>query len=192
MGRTLNPARFFSFPAAGAGEGEAAPGQQQACTIVEEMARLEAAAGGVRLAAAAAAVEALLRRLAAESGSCGAATTRSMAAALCALRPMLGMARGALQRVGLAYLPLARATAKLGYVAASLLAGVVQEGFCTAEESKGALGSARPQNPPINRTSSHTCRARRVLCSRRRSLSGVCLAACHAQHARRAPRGAVQ
>ena len=54
------------------------------------------------------------------------------------MAPLLALAAAALQRTGLAALALAKASAKLGYVAAALLAGVVAEGFCTAgEEAPG-------------------------------------------------------
>ena len=60
------------------------------------------------------------------------------AAQAAGVAPLLALAAAALQRTGLAALALAKASAKLGYVAAALLAGVVAEGFCTAgEEAPG-------------------------------------------------------
>ena len=53
---------------------------------------------------------------------------------LASAAPLLELAAAALQRVALQLLPLHRATAKLGFVATALLAGVVQEGFCTPPE----------------------------------------------------------
>ncbi len=55
------------------------------------------------------------------------------------------LAAAAVQRAGLAGLALAKSSAKLGYVAAALLAGVVEQGFCTAaaeEAGGGADGGA--------------------------------------------------
>ncbi|EIE25917.1 hypothetical protein COCSUDRAFT_12734, partial [Coccomyxa subellipsoidea C-169] len=57
-----------------------------------------------------------------------------------ALAPLLGMAAGALQAVAARYLALHKALAKLGYVAASLFVGLMQEGFCTAEASEEEAG----------------------------------------------------
>jgi hypothetical protein len=56
-----------------------------------------------------------------------------LAAALCLLGPMLRMLRGALCQLSLQYLAAHKATAKLAYVASSLFAGLVQEGFCMPE-----------------------------------------------------------
>ena len=57
------------------------------------------------------------------------------ALALATVAPLLELAAAGLQRVVLRLLALHRATAKLGYIATSLLAGVVQEGFCTPPEA---------------------------------------------------------
>lgn len=51
------------------------------------------------------------------------------------MAPLLRVAAGALQRLGAQALPLHRATAKLSYVAGSLFVGLLEEGFCTAEDS---------------------------------------------------------
>ena len=51
------------------------------------------------------------------------------------IAPMLRIVAGALQRLGAQYLPLHKATAKLGYVASNLFVGLLEEGFCTAEDS---------------------------------------------------------
>ena len=64
----------------------------------------------------------------------GGALAHAQAAQAAGLAPLLALAAAALQRTGLAALALAKASAKLGYVAAALLAGVVAEGFCTAAE----------------------------------------------------------
>ena len=49
------------------------------------------------------------------------------------LAPLLSEMALAHRRLALQYLGLHKATAKLGYVATSLLAGVVAAGFCTAD-----------------------------------------------------------
>ena len=76
--------------------------------------------------------------------------------------PLLRVVAGALQRLGAQALPLHRATAKLSYVASSLFVGLLEEGFCTAEDSpeegvggeggtfKEAEGTvSAPQNPRL-------------------------------------------
>lgn len=62
-----------------------------------------------------------------------AAAVKQAGAAAAAVAPLLALAGGALQHLALQALLLHRATAKLGYVAAALLAGVVKEGFCTPD-----------------------------------------------------------
>ena len=76
----------------------------------------------------------------AESRSAGAALAAEARRALCTLGPLLDIASSALQAQIVAYLGLQRATAKLGYVATALFAGLVQEGFCTFEESEEPAG----------------------------------------------------
>lgn len=81
----------------------------------------------------AARVEEVCSHLAAALGALAAAppaASSRLAAALAALAPMLRMLRGVLCQLGLQYLAAHKASAKLGYVAASLFAGLVQEGFC--------------------------------------------------------------
>ncbi len=51
------------------------------------------------------------------------------------IAPMLRIAAGALQCLGAQYMLLHKATAKLGYVASSLFVGLLEEGFCTVEDS---------------------------------------------------------
>lgn len=51
------------------------------------------------------------------------------------MAPLLRMAAGALQQLGAQLMPLHKATAKLSYVTSSLFVGLLEEGFCTAEES---------------------------------------------------------
>ena len=49
---------------------------------------------------------------------------------------LLVIARAALQSAVIQSLHAHKATAKLGYIATSIFAGVMQEGFCTAEETE--------------------------------------------------------
>ena len=66
-----------------------------------------------------------------------------MARAAARVAPLLVLAAGALQRLAAAQLlPLHKATAKLGYVAGSIFVGLLEEGFCTAEEEGDAEGGA--------------------------------------------------
>jgi hypothetical protein len=59
-----------------------------------------------------------------------------MAAQAASAACLLTMAVGALQHVAARYLALHKATAKLSYVSSSLFIGLLEEGFCTAEESQ--------------------------------------------------------
>lgn len=72
------------------------------------------------------------------------------AAALAAAAPLVELAAAGLQRVGLQLLPLHRATAKLGHIVTSLLAGLVQEGFCTPPDAAdGAHSTAELHYGPV-------------------------------------------
>ena len=51
------------------------------------------------------------------------------------MAPLLRVAAGALQRLAVRFMPLHKATAKLSYVASSLFVGLLEEGFCTAEDN---------------------------------------------------------
>ena len=58
------------------------------------------------------------------------------------LQPLLAGVTGSFRQLSLQLLSLHKATAKLGYIVTSLLSGVMQEGFCTANESEeGAAGA---------------------------------------------------
>ena len=74
---------------------------------------------------------------AAAAGQAGPPLAARLASTLCLLGPMLSMLRGALCQLALQYLAAHKATAKLAYVAASLFAGLVQEGFCMPEAEAG-------------------------------------------------------
>ena len=56
------------------------------------------------------------------------------------LAPMLSGMAAAHHRLALQYLNLHKATAKLGYVTTSLLAGVIASGFCTADSREATEG----------------------------------------------------
>ena len=49
---------------------------------------------------------------------------------------LLAVAKAALQAAVIQTLHAHKATAKLGYIAISIFAGIMQEGFCTAEETE--------------------------------------------------------
>ena len=69
---------------------------------------------------------------------------------MAATAPLLELAAAALKHDALQLLTLHRATAKLGFIVTALLAGVVQEGFCTPPEAAdGALSrlACFQQNP---------------------------------------------
>ena len=66
------------------------------------------------------------------------AAQQQLAAAAAGLAPLLGLLLAALRQLGLQYLALHKAAAKLCYICASLFAGLVQEGFCMPEGTEGA------------------------------------------------------
>ena len=77
------------------------------------------------------------------------------------MAPLLRVAAGALQHLAVQFMPLHKATAKLSYVAGSLFVGLLEEGFCTAEDSteeavsgeggtfKEAEGTVSPTLPSV-------------------------------------------
>lgn len=65
-----------------------------------------------------------------------------MASLLASVAPLLEMSSLAHQELTLRYLTLHKATAKLSYIASSLLGGVIQEGFCTVREGEEAEGAS--------------------------------------------------
>ncbi|GAB4814208.1 hypothetical protein N2152v2_001254 [Parachlorella kessleri] len=71
------------------------------------------------------------------AAAAGSPLAAKLASTLCLLGPMLSMLQGSLCQLGLQYLAAHKATAKLAYVAASLFAGLVQEGFCMPEAEAG-------------------------------------------------------
>ncbi|KAK9820997.1 hypothetical protein WJX81_006213, partial [Elliptochloris bilobata] len=128
-----------ALPQAPAGTQDREDGTGDGVTVGQQLALLEARGGGARLDAVCAASERMLALLA-DAGSSGGALARVQAAQAASLAPLLALTAAALQRTGVAALALAKSSAKLGYVAAALLAGVVSEGFCTAAEE--AAGGA--------------------------------------------------
>ena len=83
------------------------------------------------------------------------------------MAPLLRVAAGALQNLAAQYLPLHKATSKLSYVASSLFVGLLEEGFCTAEDSPeeavggegGTVKEAEGTVSPISPLDSvHACR----------------------------------
>ena len=73
----------------------------------------------------------IVRRCSSQAERSAGAAARQAAG----VAPPLRVVAGALQRLGAALLPLHKATAKLSYVAGSLFVGLLEEGFCTAEDS---------------------------------------------------------
>ena len=66
----------------------------------------------------------------------GAEAIQAMLGMLSMLQPLVSGVAATFQQLGLQYLFLHKAVAKLGYIVTSLLSGVMQEGFCTATESE--------------------------------------------------------
>ncbi|KAL0028971.1 hypothetical protein WJX77_009058 [Trebouxia sp. C0004] len=60
----------------------------------------------------------------------------NMLGMLSQVQPLVSGVAAAFRQLGLQYLTLHKAVAKLGYIATSLLSGVMQEGFCTATQSE--------------------------------------------------------
>lgn len=56
------------------------------------------------------------------------------------MKGLLSIVRAALQGLVVCYLQVHKATAKLGYIATSIFAGIMQEGFCVAEETEDGDG----------------------------------------------------
>ncbi len=59
-----------------------------------------------------------------------------MLGTLSMVQPLVSGVAAAFRQLGLQFLTLHKAIAKLGYIVTSLLSGVMQEGFCTATESE--------------------------------------------------------
>ena len=84
-----------------------------------------------------------------------------LAAAAAGLTPLLGLLLGALRQLGLQYLALHKAVAKLCYITASLFAGLVQEGFCMPEATEGVCCGWEPLRA---RGAACRCCFRRLAC----------------------------
>ncbi|KAL0049173.1 hypothetical protein WJX82_008148 [Trebouxia sp. C0006] len=61
---------------------------------------------------------------------------QNMLGMLSMVQPLVSGVAAAFRQLGLQFLTLHKAVAKLGYIVTSLLSGVMQEGFCTATESE--------------------------------------------------------
>ena len=80
----------------------------------------------------------VLRTVAAASNQAqGAGASQQVAAAAAGVAPLLGLLLSALRQLGLQYLAVHKAVAKLCYITASLFSGLVQEGFCMPEGTEG-------------------------------------------------------
>ena len=126
---------------AGGPEGEGGEGEDPlaAQPIPALLQSLERRLGLARVEEACAHASAALAALAAAADA-APQQAAALAGAAALLGPMLRMLRGALCQLGLQYLAAHKAAAKLGYVCASLFAGLVQEGFCMPEgEPAGRL-----------------------------------------------------
>ncbi len=64
------------------------------------------------------------------------ALIENMLGMLSMVQPLVSGVAAAFRQLGLQFLTLHKAVAKLGYIVTSLLSGVTQEGFCTATESE--------------------------------------------------------
>lgn len=125
-------------PAGGEGEEQAEPEQSPLPALLQQLEQQlclhKAAELGSHTAAALAAVAAAsnLPPIAAAEEQ-----QRQVAAAAAGLAPLLGLLLCALRQLGLQYLAVHKASAKLCYITASLFAGLVQEGFCMPEGTEG-------------------------------------------------------
>lgn len=108
----------------------------QAADIPQLMARIEGRAALRQLSDCRNAMEQLLSHLAEIGAAEPIPRAAAMAAQAASVARLLDVTIGALQHVAARYLALHKATAKLSYVASSLFVGLLEEGFCTAEESQ--------------------------------------------------------
>jgi len=74
---------------------------------------------------------------------CVGAHVGTMLGTLSMVQPLVSGVAAAFRQLGLQYLTLHKAVAKLGYIVTSLLSGVMQEGFCTATESEETEAGGR-------------------------------------------------
>ncbi len=73
----------------------------------------------------------------------GAESIKHMLGTAGMLQPLVIGVAATFRQLGLQYLALHKAVAKLGYIVTSLLSGVMQEGFCTATESEETEAGGR-------------------------------------------------
>ena len=76
--------------------------------------------------------------LALDHGCAGVHAAARVASQLTLLAPLVSEMAAAHRRLSLQYLALHKATAKLGYITTSLLAGVIASGFCTVQPTEEA------------------------------------------------------
>lgn len=121
-------------------EQQAAEAQAEQQPLPELLQQLEGQLGLHRAAELRSHVAAALAALAAISDAAPASEAAEAATAAGGLAPLLGLLLCALRQLGLQYLAVHKAAAKLCYISASLFAGLVQEGFCMPEGTEGGLG----------------------------------------------------
>jgi hypothetical protein len=128
-------------PAAQDASAAEADGEAEQVPLPELLQQLEQRLCLPKAADLAAHTAALLSTLAAASNAPpGAAARRQLeqlGAAAGGLAPLLGLLLCALRQLGLQYLSVHKAAAKLCHISASLFAGLVQEGFCMPEGGEG-------------------------------------------------------
>lgn len=129
-------------------EAEAEAEQQP---LPELLQQLEGQLGLRRLAELRSHVAAALAALAAVSNVAPSQEAAQVATAAAGLAPMLGLLLCALRQLGLQYLAVHKAAAKLCYISASLFAGLVQEGFCMPEGAEGGLGRRERWSCGVNK-----------------------------------------
>lgn len=130
-------------PEGGAGEAAPEPEQPPLPALLQQLEQQLCLHRAGELGAHAAAVLAALAAASDLPPSAAAAEQQAQAASAAAgLAPLLGLQLAALRALGLQYLAVHRGTAKLAYIATSLFAGLVQEGFCMPEGAEGELRAA--------------------------------------------------
>lgn len=130
-------------PAAPAGAEQQDQQEAEQQPLPELLQQLEGQLGLRRVAELQAHVAAALAALAAVSDEAPAPDTAEAAIAAAGLAPMLGLLLSALRQLGLQYLAVHKAAAKLCYISASLFAGLAQEGFCMPEGTQGGRAGSR-------------------------------------------------
>lgn len=79
--------------------------------------------------------------------ACVGAHIENMLGMLSMVQPLVSGVAAAFRQLGLQFLTLHKAVAKLGYIVTSLLSGVMQDGFCTATESEETEAGRHLQQP---------------------------------------------